>query len=190
MIRVSSKLILVRHSQPQIEPDVPPSEWSLNDAGRRRAELLAGRKLQGYSPDVIWSSLEPKALETAEVIGCVLGVPVEAKDGLEEHHREKVPFFSYSDEFRRAVEGIFLEPDRTVMGSESGSQTLTRFSAAVNEILDNDVADAIVVTHGTVMALYVASISGIDPMAFWRRQQMPCFVVVDAAEKRVGPIVS
>ena len=39
------------------------------------------------------------------------------------------------------------------------------------------------------MALYVASITGIDRMQFWRQQRMPCFVEVDVAKIRVGPIV-
>ncbi len=137
MENISNKLILVRHSQPRIEPNVPPAEWALNDVGRRRAESLA-QKLRAYSSNAIWSSREPKALETADIIGDVVGVPVEVRDGLEEHHRENVPFFEEDEEFRRTVQRIFAEPDQTVMGTESGNEALDRFSAAIDVILGGE----------------------------------------------------
>ena len=34
------------------------------------------------------------------------------------------------------------------------------------------------VTHGTVMTLYVASIADVDPMCFWRRLGLPSYVVL------------
>ena len=148
MEEFSNKLILVRHSLPQIEPNVPPAEWVLNDEGRRRAKSVAER-LRAYSTDAIWSSREPKALETADIIGDVVGVPVGVKDGLEEHHRENVPFFEEDEEFRRTVQRIFAEPDQTVMGTESGNEALDRFGAAIDAILGASDCDNVIVTHGT-----------------------------------------
>ena len=57
-----SRLVLVRHSKPEIEPDKPASAWKLDEVGRRRSELLAAR-LRDFSPAVVWSSEEPKAVE-------------------------------------------------------------------------------------------------------------------------------
>ena len=58
------KLILVRHSSPEIVPAVPADQWPLSEAGRLRCKTLA-KKLAAHHPNVVVSSTEIKALETA-----------------------------------------------------------------------------------------------------------------------------
>lgn len=171
------RLVLVRHSTPEIQPDSPASAWRLGALGRRRSELIAAR-LQDLSPTVVWSSREPKAVETAEIVAASLGVPVQVADGLEEHHRDGVPFFPTASEFEAAVERFFCNPGRLVLGSETAEQARDRMSAAIDDIVESDQQDSIVVTHGTVMTLYVASVAGVDPMRFWRRLGLPSYVVL------------
>ena len=183
-----SRLVLVRHSNPEIEPDQPASEWRLNEVGRRRAELLADR-LRGFSPDVVWSSREPKAVETAEIVAAAFGVPVRTADGLEEHHRIGVPYFPTRDEFESAVEQLFCSPDRLVLGTETAEQALSRFTAAIDDVIDAGQTDTVVVTHGTVMALYAASVAGVRPMCFWRRLGLPSFVVLTLPDMQIESIV-
>ncbi len=183
------RLVLVRHSMPEVEPDRPAQAWRLGEAGRGRAELLASR-LCGFSPGVIWSSHETKAVETAEIIAGGLGVPVQVADGLEEHHRDGAPFFPSHREFEAAVESFFVEPDRLVFGSETAHEALARFSGAIERIVAVGQADIVVVTHGTVMALYVAKVAGVEPMDFWRRLRLPSFVVLTLPEMRVSEIVA
>ena len=60
-------LILVKHSLPEIVENVPAREWKLSDEGRVRAQRLAER-INHYRPEVIVSSIESKAKETAEII--------------------------------------------------------------------------------------------------------------------------
>ena len=70
-----------------------------------------------------------------------------------------------------------------MLGEETAQQALRRFTAAINRIIATDTADtAIVVTHGTVMTLYMASVSGVEPMRFWRRLETPDFVVLTPPE--------
>ena len=85
------------------------------------APALAAR-LRDFSPDVIWSSRELKAVETADIVAGVLGVPVRIADGLEEHHRSNVPYFPTMDEFESAVEQLFCNPDQLVLGTETAGQ--------------------------------------------------------------------
>ena len=171
------RLVLVRHSTPEVQPHSPASAWRLGAPGRRRSELLASR-LQDLSPRVVWSSREPKAVETAEIVAASFGVPVQVADGLEEHHRDNVPFYPTPDEFEAAVERFFDNPDRLVLGSETAEQARDRMSAAIDSVVDACHTDTIVVTHGTVMTLYVASIADVDPMCFWRRLGLPSYVVL------------
>ena len=182
------KLVLVRHSQPQIERDVPAAKWRLGALGRRRAESMAA-SLRDYRANVIWCSREPKAVGTAEIIANALGVPIRVKDGLEEHQRCDVPFFPTTQEFEQAVQAFFSRPCRLVLGTETARQAADRFAAAIENVLEADSSDAIVVTHGTVMALHVARVADIQPMSFWRELKTPCFVEVELPKMRVGPIV-
>ena len=171
------RLVLVRHSLPEIEPDKPASAWRLGEAGRRRAEMLASR-LGEFNPSVIWSSVEPKAVETAEIVAEAFGVPVEVADGLEEHHRRSVPFFATREEFEGRVEKLFQRPDQLVLGEETADQARARMVAAIAGVIDAGQTDSIVVTHGTVMTLYAASAAGVQPMSFWRRLGLPSYVVL------------
>ena len=171
------RLVLVRHSMPETEPDKLASAWRLGEAGRRRAERLASR-LGEFNPSVIWSSVEPKAVETAEIVAEAFGVPVEVADGLEEHHRRSVPFFATRVEFEGRVEKLFQRPDQLVLGEETADQARARMAAAIAGVIDAGQTDSIVVTHGTVMTLYAASVAGVQPMSFWRRLGLPSYVVL------------
>ena len=177
-----NSLILVRHSEPEIEPDKPASTWQLSESGRDKAELLA-EELRGFSPASIWCSKEPKAIETAQILADALNVPVNVTDGLEEHHRDNVPYFPAQDDFEHAIEQFFLNPEQPVLGEETAQQALQRFTAAINRAIEATAADtAIIVTHGTVMTLYTASVSGVEPTGFWRSLETPSFVVLTPPE--------
>ena len=182
------RLVLVKHSMPEIEPDKPASDWTLGEVGRRRAESLAA-KLVELSPAVIWSSREPKAIETAELVAGELGVPVEIADGLEEHHRDNAPFLSSKEEFEESVERFFLSPDRLVLGTETAEEARGRYVAAIDKVIEAEQADSVVVTHGTVMTLYVARVAGIRRMDFWRRLGLPSYIALTVPEMRIQSIV-
>lgn len=170
------RLVLVRHSMPEIEPDKPASAWRLGEIGRRRAEELAAR-LRDFSPEMIWSSSEPKAEETAEVIAGTFGAALKVMDGLEEHHRGNVPYLP-NEEFERTVERSFYNPGRLVLGTETADQARDRMAGSIITVLEAGHTDSIVVTHGTVIALYVASVADIRPICLWRRLELPSFVVL------------
>jgi hypothetical protein len=36
----------------------------------------------------------------------------------------------------------------------------------------------VVVTHGTVLSLYVAAVTGLDVVALWRRLDLPSYLVL------------
>ena len=181
------RLVLVKHSLPEIEPDKPASAWRLGEIGRRRAEALAVR-LSEFSPEVIWSSSEPKAKKTAEIIGGSFGIAVEVMDGLEEHHRGNVPFLP-KEEFKSAVERFFCDPGRLVLGTETADQARDRMASSIVALLEAGHTDSIVVTHGTVIALYVASVADVRPAGLWRRLELPSFVVLAVPSMAIHSVV-
>ena len=182
------RLVLVRHAMPEMEPDKPASSWGLGEVGRHRSGLLAAR-LRGFNPQVIWTSAEPKAVETAEIVARAFGVPACTAVGLEEHDRRNVPFFETRDEFERAVAHFFREPDRLVLGAETAEQALARFTCTIDQIVSAGHADSVVITHGTVMTLYAARVAGVRQMCFWRRLGLPSFVVMTLPDMDIQSVV-
>ena len=181
------RLVLVKHSMPEIERDKPASAWKLGEVGRRRSELLAAR-LSEFSPEVIWSSSEPKAIETGQIVADEFSVPVEIADGLEEHHRDNVPFLGKED-FEGSIACFFSNPDRLVLGTETAEQARARFTAAIDKVVDAGQKDSIVVAHGTVMTLFAARVAGVRPMSLWRRLGLPSYVVLTLPEWHIESIV-
>jgi broad specificity phosphatase PhoE len=165
-------VLLVRHSVPEVDPALGAEEWPLSDEGRRRCGPLAER-LRAHGPTAILSSTEPKARETAELVGAELGLEVRESPALRETARRTVPWME-RDEFRRAVRRLFERPDEVVFGEESAADALARFSAAVDGLDER----TIVVSHGTVISLYAAARTGEDTYDVWSRLELPDVVVV------------
>lgn len=171
------KLILVRHSLPNIVPTIPADQWSLSEAGRERCERLAD-KVAAYHPDVVITSMEPKAIETGQIVAGRLGKPRETAEGLHEHERRDVGFGSVAW-FEGQVAHFFKEPQSLVFGSETANQAHQRFSRAIANILEAyPERNVAVVTHGTVMSLFVARAAGLEPFPFWKRLGLPAFTVL------------
>lgn len=167
-----SRLVLVRHSAPEMLVGVPAREWHLSAEGRRRCGPLSER-LARYQPSVLASSVEPKAVETAELVAARFGLPVTRAEGLHEHERDRVTSLDQAT-FQAQIAAFFAHPEELVLGKETASQALARFRAGLERVLRaHPDGDALVVAHGTVMTLYVAEALGIEPYPFWRRLAMP-----------------
>jgi broad specificity phosphatase PhoE len=174
---MSPRLILVRHSLPQIDRDVPARHWRLSGEGRRRCEALAQR-LELADPLVLFASTEPKAKETAEILARHLGRPFETVEGLHEHERSNVGWLG-QERFEAAIASLFAQPQRRVFGCETAEQARARFCGGVAGLLERSPdVDVAVVTHGTVLTLFVAWAVGVEPFSFWKRLGMPSFVVL------------
>lgn len=134
MLGGEAKLILVRHSLPDIDYSVPAGEWRLSDEGRSRCRPLAAR-IEPYGPTAIISSLEAKAVETAELLGRHLKLPVRSAPGLHEHERPKVGYMQ-NETFAQAVATFFAQPDALTFGQETARQARERFEQALTAVLN------------------------------------------------------
>src|SRR5690348_4265744 len=140
-------LILVRHSQPEIVPAVPGRLWQLSVEGRARCQLLAER-LSSYQPASIVCSVEPKAVETAALLSAHLHMPYKTGEGLHEHRRDNVAYLGPT-EWEQTITAFFARPDELVFGEETATQAVQRFSAAVQQVLQQyDEGNVVIVTHG------------------------------------------
>jgi broad specificity phosphatase PhoE len=182
------RLVLIRHANPALRPGVPPSEWTLSEAGVLRARALADCVRPGNAR-AVYSSSERKAVETAQLLGDVWRLPVTQVAGLHEHERAGEPLVA-AHEFDRRVRELFERPRDLVYGTETGEQARRRFDAAVTGLLAAGAEDVLVVTHGTVITLLVAEAAGVEPFAFWRSLDMPCAVVLSIPARSIEGIMS
>ena len=171
-------LILVKHSLPKIEKNRLANEWELSDAGRVLAQKLAVR-LNGFQPEVVISSVEPKAKQTAEIIAAEHDLKLRFIEGLHEHDRSKVGYLN-RDQFQVAVRELFEDPGRLIFGSETADACHARFQRAVHSILDQNLDKTVViVAHGTVISLFVSRLTGMSEWSLWNDLALPSFIVID-----------
>lgn len=175
---MTTRLILVKHSLPDVTPDVSAHEWKLSDAGRLKAGDLT-EHLKAFEPEAIVSSPEPKAFETAQIAARQLGLNVTIHPGLHEHKRSRVAYMA-REMFERAVFRFFNQPDEYIFGDETAAEACDRFSRAVDTVLHEHVDKTIViVSHGTVISLFVSRRAGVPAFSLWKDLGMPSFVVFE-----------
>ncbi|MFN6563490.1 MAG: histidine phosphatase family protein [Nostoc sp. ChiSLP01] len=175
------RLILVRHSLPKKIEHIPAKEWRLSLEGQEGCHLLAD-KLADFQPGIIATSREPKAIETAQIIAQKFNMAVEIVEGLHEHDRSNFGFVE-EKKFFETLEAFFATPDKLVMGLETANQAHQRFQQAIKNILAKTPnGDAIVVSHGTVMTLFVAGCTGKDAFPFWRQLGQPMAIALPLPE--------
>ena len=137
------------------------------------------------------SSTERKAIETAELLAADLRLRVHQDGRLCENDRTDLPILS-TEEFESALAEFFSHPDQIIMGRDSANDALKRFGdgveAAIRACTQGNVA---VVTHGTVMSLFVAAHNDLDALAFWRQLGMPGLAVLSIPDYKlqISPVV-
>jgi broad specificity phosphatase PhoE len=182
------KIILIKHASPFVVPGTPPERWKLSDQGRESCGPLA-EALRAHAPTVIVASQEPKAEETARLVGEKLGVPAETASGLHEHDRSNVPHMR-SGEFISHMELFFRRPRELVLGSETAQECAERFEDAIAEVLATRAqGNVAIVSHGTAIALFIARHSQENDYALWRRMGLPSFAVLALPDLSVEQIV-
>ncbi len=178
MAELERKLVLVRHSLPEFVTGVPASHWQLSEEGRRRSHRLADR-LAAYDLAAVVTSAEPKAVETGQIVADSLDLSLETAPGLHEHERGVVRSTGDREAFQAQVSQLFERPDELVFGTETADQAHDRFAGAVAAVIErHPQGNLAIVAHGTVMALFVARATGLDPVPFWRSLGLPAFAVL------------
>lgn len=183
-----SKLILIKHAAPLVDPATSSDLWKLSEAGRFQCQAL-GERLESEHIQWIVSSEEPKARETAEILSRKFGRPVRSAPGLGEHDRRNVPHMRSRD-FISMMELFFRKPGERVLGSESANEALERFTKAVDEVIASHAeGNVAIVAHGTAIALYLAANSHRSGFELWRAMGLPSYAVVSLPGREVVEVV-
>ncbi|MEO7003299.1 MAG: histidine phosphatase family protein [Ktedonobacterales bacterium] len=175
-------LILIKHSLPEITPDVDAEQWRLSAEGRWHCGALA-EALAPYALHSLIASEEPKASETAQLVAAQLHIPWRTAPNLHEHDRRGAGYLGEAA-FQATMRQFFAQPDELIFGRETGRQAQGRFTRAVEDVLhtEGQSNDCVaLLAHGTVITLFVATALNLDADAsytFWRGMALPSFVAL------------
>lgn len=182
------RLVLVKHALPVLDGTRPAREWVLGEDGLAQAVALAAG-LRRFLPFGLVSSTEPKAVATAQIVAAELGVPMQARPGLEELDRRVLPVMSR--EAHAVLNArIFAEPALPVLGNESADEATARFATAVAGEVGTGAGDVVIIAHGTVISLLVALYNKVDPYSLWRQLDCASYVVLELPSLQLleGPL--
>jgi broad specificity phosphatase PhoE len=117
-----------------------------------------------------------------------LRLPFAMVEGLHEHDRRAVGFLG-AETFAARMRDVFAHPDQVVFGTESASAALARFTRAVDGVVREETGDVVIVSHGTVMSLFVASRARVDASELWATLGLPSYVSLELPSHRIIEIV-
>ena len=156
-------VVLIRHAEPIVEPDRPPSDWQLSSRGKELSHVL-GACLSTCGLRRIVTSPEEKARATASAVADVLGLNVITDDRLREVQRPWTEG-NFVDAVTRYLQGNLIE------GWEPIEQVVSRIvDSLVGHSGDGPIG---VVTHGTAMACLVGAKAPASRALFWFDLTMP-----------------
>jgi broad specificity phosphatase PhoE len=164
----------------------PSRAWGLALGAEADAATVAA-DLPPESDAAVWTSDEPKALETARAIAARRGLAVRVDHRFAEVDRPEVWDTDY-----RALAASYLDGSR-LDGWEPRIAVAQRFSEAAAEALAGATADVVVVNHGLALTLFLAAqgaciedeAAPFDAVAFWRALTFPDAWRLDMAGRRV-----
>lgn len=185
------KIILMKHAMPTVTATLPSNQWTLTEEGIKDSKVLA-ENLSQYQFSKIFSSNEPKAIQTARTIGEVLSKNVEVMEGLHEHERESKRVIHERDEWHELIKKFFEYPDELILGDETATSAKNRFSSSLHQLIDDqkDEEDIIVVTHGTVMSLFISTYNQVDIFELWNSFGLPSCAVLERENYRLIDVVN
>jgi 2,3-bisphosphoglycerate-dependent phosphoglycerate mutase len=181
----SRTILLVKHAMPVVDSTTPPSEWPLSVPGRRRTIALAA-SLSDRRPTRVVASTERKAKETGEILAATLRVPFEERAELREQERPGLAFQSEPEEFERRIREAFERPTESLFGGESIASAVDRLATGIASLRAAHSDDTLaIVSHGTVMAGFVARVTNSDAFPLWRSLALPSWIALDLDARRV-----
>lgn len=165
-------VILVRHAMPEVVKGVSPALWRLSAAAKQDCVLLAHALPQGLA-EVVYSSGQRKTDETAGVIALRRGLRV----AIDPRLREVEQVSHWEDDYRDKAAGYLAGTDG--LDWEPQDAVRKRFAEAVGAATEaNPERDAVLVSHGLVMSLWInralgARLEEFDVAHFWRQLMFP-----------------
>ncbi len=156
---MNNTFYFLRHGKTKVDKELPISQWVLSDVGEEQARQRA-QEGTFDEIDVIFSSTEEKAYQTAKPIADKLQKEIIQLEEISELNRNRGGFME-AEEYEKAVEYCLLNPEKSVNSWETAESALRRFSQKIEE-LDSmyENKKILVVGHGYTINMYFAKLLG------------------------------
>jgi broad specificity phosphatase PhoE len=167
------KITFIRHSKTKVEPEKPIVLWGLAEEGIEKARALSGQD-SVKRLDVIYSSLQTKAIETMVYLAKPNAIPMRTHADLTEVTSFTNKFYT-GEEYTSQIERYYARTLERIAGGETIDEVLSRFMAALDWIVaEESAAENIgIVSHGNILALFTGLQSEADPYELHRTIQQP-----------------
>jgi broad specificity phosphatase PhoE len=178
------KLTLIRHSKTSVEPDVPILLWHLSKEGAKLARRLAKRQVI-RDLDVIYSSLQTKALETARLLVQPNSLQVKTNKDLTEISSFTQGFIGQvgDGKFQQFVNDFYQGKIKRHAGGESYDEALERFMKAIKGIIKEGKTKGMenigIVSHGNILSFFSGQYCKYSPLQLHNMMRMPDVAVLD-----------
>jgi 2,3-bisphosphoglycerate-dependent phosphoglycerate mutase len=192
---IGPQIFLLKHALPVLVDSVPPREWRLGESGRQQSGELA-KHFEILNIRHILTSPEPKAFETATLIGNDLGLQPMTVEGLQEIDIPVRPILTKAEHVT-AHQKTYDFPAEPAIGVESAVAARNRFSKSLLEALKSIPIDdnVLVVSHGTVISLFTGDEDYQKSFSIWKRLACLSYVrlrrqdysLMDVIEDPLGP---
>ena len=169
-----AQLYLIRHARTRMTGDAA-ERWPLSEKGRRDAGILA-RQDFWRQIDMIFSSPEPKAWDTAKPAARRWGIPLKIADCLHELHRPRLV-----QDYQKTVARLFANPDESIADMEPAARAAERITRCLRELaVAHPKQTLAAVSHGLVLTLFLAQLEGRWPtITEWQSVPFTGLIVVD-----------
>jgi len=156
----NNTLILVRHAETKVDEKTLISKWLLTEKGQRDAINLFNSELF-HDVDIVFSSGEEKAYQTAYTLSERLHKKIIRKENLNEISRDQGRFLKTKDEYLKTMKLCVENRTQSYNNWETANHALERFLKAIHEIdLEFSNKKIMIVAHGGVINLYFAKFNG------------------------------
>lgn len=157
------ELVLIRHSKTKRDPRVPIALWGLSEKGIEAANKLSSdRKIQKL--DILYTSLQTKALETAVILAKPNALPIKTNDGLTESTSYTNKFIPDPAIYELTLKDYYAGKIQRINGGETLQEALDRFNSAIESIVkeNKDKKRIGIVSHGHILTLFSSQFKDID----------------------------
>ena len=179
------KIIFIRHSKTKTEPKIPVTCWGLSDEGIELAKKLSTHDTIKQI-DILYASLQTKALETAIYLGKPNGIPIRTDNDLTEVTSFTKSFEPDFKKYKQNVKEYYSGKLDRINGGETKQEAITRFAKAVESIAaaEKDKKYVGIVSHGSILTLYSAKFKDIDCYATHTAIKQPDIAIFDWENKK------
>jgi broad specificity phosphatase PhoE len=169
-----ASLYLIRHARTQMM-GTAARRWPLSEKGQREARILA-RQDFWRGVELIFSSPEPKAVQTAEPAARRWGIPLKTADCLQELHRPRLVH-----NYEEVIARLFAEPETSVADLEPAARVAERVTDCIKTLVAAHPKQTLaIVSHGLLLTIFLAQMENRWPtVTEWRAVPFPGVAVLD-----------